>query len=775
MFGRSFAYGLAMLGLAVGLLAGGAAVVSAQDAGGGRRLPDIMAGQAGPGAGAVQGGAAQPGAARGPASQTTSSQATGSQGAASQRPGNQVQDTAPADTTALGLVDDVRISTPEPTTRLRSRLADAVRAADPALRDKITVEGKVRYEDAAPTTPGEVRKRAVVSWQSVSREDTGRREVLAKPLVSSFTIAGDVRSGTPVTASGDVEGAIAAARRLLQDGAQKDDKAGSAQTTKSDQAGVADSGKRPASTGGDGTAQNSLLRNFQGAKTASAAAEPAPPADVYGETFDGCTPKPDLTQGVVIVQAKQTKNGTPQGDCYDTLTRYPVQKSYTVCPDLVVAAEKKAYAQYKLYYVEGGGSTTYLSETCEKDAEAAFDLTEDPSSCTVDIDLPNLKAYKRAETVYTNKNGTRVVQAPCHRVEGVDAAVITKSEDSCSPRHDFTARVSYQKKMSFYSFDSQVSIAQGCTETGVTYAHAEDRTCPPLVDQNAAKAWSQRKWKITLEDGTVDTIADCAPIVEEVSDITKTRSGCEGQYTHNVEGGQSFGHTRWFYNLGGGPQYVTSCQQDTSIVFTHLTRIADYENSDATKTAKPKTEIYFVDGGQEVIASAAQVRAGAPDVPYTAGNPATKDVLTGEVEYAGCNATYPTARSEVWMRPNGSEYDYATGAGTPQGPVDVCTQVVQSRTVTTTYVYSCSCGSECGYAPPTNTAANAYASRTKKTNAFNGFSSTTAWNQTGGTPANFYCNAGFGQTYIGGATVQGTTCTAQAGGTQAELCAAGTY
>src|SRR3546814_11950490 len=59
----------------------------------------------------------------------------------------------------------------------------------------------------------------------------------------------------------------------------------------------------------------------------------------YGVTTEGCSPRVDEAQGVVIIQSRETKNEggavTPTGACSDSEMRYQIQKSYASCSDRV--------------------------------------------------------------------------------------------------------------------------------------------------------------------------------------------------------------------------------------------------------------------------------------------------------------------------------------------------------------------------------------------------------------------------------------------------------
>lgn len=561
--------------------------------------------------------------------------------------------------TTLSFVDELKMK--GSSDRIRARLSDVIRVTDPQLREKITVNGSVRYEDA-----GGGKTKAIVNWTSVAREDANRRKVLGQALESRFSAEAAVPSGQSVSARGDVDGLLNAARSLLDDDKKTDEKA--TQTTKSE-ATQAPTASRPATAGGAGASQNPLVTS-QLPVTARTAETPvaAQAADVLGESTSGCTAKVDLTQAVVIVQSQVTTNGTPSGECSDTATRYPILKSYSVCTDKVDATAKKAFTQFKSYYVAGDGSTTYIDTECKTDSEKFYAFSDDYAACTHDVDLTSLKAYLRAETVYTNANGQRVVVNSCQRTAGAPI-VMTKSESSCTPRLDMVAMVAYQRMKTTYSYNSLLYTPQDCTDTALTYGVTEDRTvCTDLVDQTSGQAWPQHRYVYTDSSGTKQ-YADsaCTPITAEGQSLVKERCTGASYYVHDLTAGQSFGMSNWYYKSFADHStkiYVSSCTKDTSIVFAHQTRINGYVNDDTTRTAKPKTEIYFSDAGDEVIVSAAQIRAGAPDLPYSLTS-ANVTVADGTTIQVGCETHQNTALHDVYTRPDSTQLTVSKGAGTP--------------------------------------------------------------------------------------------------------------
>jgi len=181
-------------------------------------------------------------------------------------------------------------------------------------------------------------------------------------------------------------------------------------------------------------------------------------------------------------------------------------------------------------------------------------------------------------------------------------------------------------------------------------------------------------------------------------------------------------------------------------------------------TQKPISAVYFADAGQEVVVSAGQARAGAPELAYVAATPFTKDVPNGTFTDVGCMRNENTDRAEQWLRPDGTTFSNVVGTGTALAAVDVCSTLYQTRTVVQPYT----AGSPCD--GTFNDQHTYYQARTTRKNAGNNYSTSTAWAVTG---AN-YGSVGScpGQT---GFYLDTKICTVTSGGTQAEICAAGTF
>lgn len=584
--------------------------------------------------------------------------------------------------TTVKTVENLDLAEPTPnpvTARLGNRITARIGKGGDSVRLVGTARG-VKSGAGSQSTIGQV------VWNGVQADVNGRKRQapLDKPLLSSFVLrATSVPSGTEVKATGDLDGVVAAARRLFDVPVEE---ARKAENDKKEPK------QRTAPVGGGGSS-NDMAAQYQPLPPPPAKAEAPELPTATGITTEGCTPRIDEAQGVVIVQSRvATSTGgvvTAEGACSDSEVRYIIQKSYASCSDRVDVAGPKAYAQLRKYWTDDQGRTSFLGD-CVDDADNTFELTEDMATCTYDVDLAAMQAFKRAELVYIDRQNQRVLVEACRRTAAAGLPV-TRTADGCTFRHDFQAHVSYQQKKLVYTNagGSVVPVAECSDDTTDTYAHNDVRNvCADLVDQPAGKAFPQRRWQILPPAGPL-WISECEPIADESTDLVATVDGCETVFYHNLSAGQSFGANRYYYSWDGGlaRTYVNSCQQST-VAYQHKSEIQGYEYRDPEKFGLPKTAIYLTAPIGRVDVSAAQVREGAPQIPYTFAR--TTTVPKAEQKYwEGCNAYTPTEVTDYYKRPDATEAGYVKGPGAPTGPVDECTRVTEAQTV---YVYTTGSG-----------------------------------------------------------------------------------
>lgn len=585
--------------------------------------------------------------------------------------------------TTVKTVENLDLADPTPnpvTARLGNRITARIGKGGDSVRLVGTARG-VKSGAGSQATIGQV------VWNGVQADVNGRKRQapLDKPLLSSFVLRStSVPSGTDVKATGDLDGLVAAAKRLFDVPVEE---ARKAENDKKEPK------QRTAPVGGGGSS-NDMAAQYQPLPPPPAKAEAPELPTATGITTEGCTPRVDEAQGVVIVQSRvATSTGgvvTVQGACSDSEVRYMIQKSYASCSDRLDVAARKAYAQLRKYWTDDQGRTSFLGD-CVDDPETTFDLTEDVAACANEVDMRAMMAFERAELVYTDRQNQRVMVEACRRT-GAAGLAVARTAAGCTFRHDFRGHVSYQQRKFVYTNagGSVVTVAECSDDTAEAYAHSDVRNvCADLVNQGAAKAFPQRRWQIVPPAGPL-WISECEPVADESTSLVATVEGCESVFYHNLSAGQSFGANRHYYSWDGGATrtYVNNCQQST-VSFQHQSEIQGYEYHDPEKYGLAKAAIYIMPPIGRVDVSAAQVREGAAQIPYTFAR--TTTIPKADQKYwEACNAYTPTEITDYYKRPDATEAAYVKGPGASVGPVDECTRVTETRTV---YVYTVGSGS----------------------------------------------------------------------------------
>lgn len=563
-------------------------------------------------------------------------------------------------------LDQQKASTPQ---KVKGRFADVVRVADPRLRDQVNVEGTVRFEQIA----GDAGKRAIITWNQVVRTDQkDKKKTFSSPLVSSFKpLQSSVTPGVSLTAQGDVNAAIAAAQALFADAEEKKEEAKPTTNTQQPQQQQSRTG------GGAGNAmpKNDMLRSIQVPDGSGITVTP-PQEDVVGTTSEGCPMNIDLVQGVAIVTSRITKNGTPEGECSDTATRFPIQKSYVGCEDVVDKPNMVAHPQYRNYFMREDGTTNFIGDACQPDMETGFALTEDPSNCTYETNIAELKAYRRSELVYSNKAGQRVVVEACRRTPEATPVDMARTIEGCAIRHDFAAGSSVQQKKTVFT-DPQGAMFQvsGCAdseEAADRYLHQRDfSACTAQVSLATMQAIPQFRLFIQPPGGKT-YISECTPDPEAAVVVQETVEGCETVFFHDLPAGQSYGASRFRYQNGDEFVWVNASCQKSQATYPHQLETQGYEHHDDQRFSYPKQAIYINAPGGRADVSPAMVRAGAPQLPYSLVSAATIPDPNNPPTYEGCNRFSKTLEVETYTRADNSTYDYVLGPGPTAGPIDVC-------------------------------------------------------------------------------------------------------
>lgn len=541
-------------------------------------------------------------------------------------------------------------------------------AGDPRLKN-IPLDSVILQGRAAASQPTENGQTVAVDWYGVTTSDRTKAAQLVEPLKGRFlSKSGTIPAGVALPAKGNLDGLVTAIQSLYENKAQEKP---AEQPTKPKQA-------SQAAPSASGTPSGNDVASAYKPLTVAPETAVAEPKISTGTTLDGCSPRVDPTQGVVIQQSATTTTTdgvTTKGACSDTEVRWPIKTTSAECSDDVQIGELKAYPQEKTYYVDAGGATIYLG-TCQRKKDVSYPITTDAKNCTVFADTGAMLATEATELVYTNANNARVVAEACsHARAGAKTWPITKTANGCTRRDDFTARKSYDQVKPIYVRDGVTVAVSDCADDGAGYDHVMDvAACTATSSIQAMTATEMGKWKITTPTTGLVYISECIP-TGTTGALVKTIEGCESNHTDYMEAGYSRGSERYYHMLTGARTYITNCQENTT-TYTHDYVQTGWQNDDGAKTATNLLAVYIdlpAPAGRTLI-SAGSVRAQSTTQAYALTQ---SDVLTpdGTSTYVGCNAYRNNSLSDVYTRPDGTTYSYAKGTGTPTGPIDVCISI----------------------------------------------------------------------------------------------------
>jgi hypothetical protein len=298
---------------------------------------------------------------------------------------------------------------------------------------------------------------------------------------------------------------------------------------------------------------------------------------------------------------------------------YVVQRDFTACPDLVDLPNLKAQAQFTTFYVDVAGTSHPVNKQCAPQADI-FPIKPDTTVCPFAVDTAKLLAQEQAQLIYLNRLSARVTVKDC----GPDATPpfpVVSTPLGCSLRLDFNADLAIQQtKLQYTRPDMSVVDATQCADsTNPSDSFAMTPVfgvCPDLVLSDNSAAFKQVRLQIAPPSGK-QFVTDCQPSQApgDEAQAQATTSGCETIFFNFVDQLQSFGAQRFFYQFPGGPQvFLTQCVQAIHLVYPMQSEISGWVDNDPKKTAQPKTTLFILPPVGRVDVSAAQVRAGAPNV-----------------------------------------------------------------------------------------------------------------------------------------------------------------
>lgn len=404
--------------------------------------------------------------------------------------------------------------------------------------------------------------------------------------------------------------------------------------------------------------------------------EEANPVVVIETTTEGCEPRIDEAQGVVIETAKSytLTDGVKSGEteCSDTLTRYIIKEQS--CENQIDIAGMKVYAQYKKSYVNSVGATFEISE-CTPDTENPMTLTEEEGSCTPLIDFAGNEVKFRTTLVYTNVTGAKAVARDCEVSETISPATLLESIEACSLKHDFANNKSYQMSLRYYEKDGESIPATSCTNTGVEYQQQKAYgVCPNIINTAGQTVTLQYMRQITV-DGVPQYVSGCTPETTGTP-IVGTAEGCS--IAHDIQAGVSYQQKKYYYMQSGTQIWLPEGCINSEISYQHQLEIVGYENHDEQRFSYAKMKITInTPSGEQTVANNI-ILEGSPQIPYVYDR--NSIVGTGVFEDSGCNRREQREQRDIYKRPDNSEYTMAGVPTSPSAWIDVCTVENQYKT-----------------------------------------------------------------------------------------------
>ena len=524
------------------------------------------------------------------------------------------------------------------------------------------------------TVDGEKIAQVVVT--NLSNEDDASVALSADKFTSQFNIESDtLEPTTAISVNGNEEEFVTAVKSLQKTPPKEEE-----EPEEKDSENGSDSGN--GASGGGGA--NDIAGSYETPeRTEPEEEEPEDTVEVRVTTV-GCPVVIDETQGLVRVQSKSQTftNGTMTSEdaCTDNGTTYTIQKSYTTCSDVVDLDGKTANPQYLSYYIDAEATRKEISD-CQPDIEKSYKITEIENGCSVSVDIDNMKVSRNTSLVYTNGNNTQIKVQDCSPSETLEPYKLVADSYSCTMKHDFSKGVSSEMVMYAYEGeDGNYYQVTPCTETGNRYQHSKVfyeggiRLCPVLVDKAAGTATEQYRTQIMV-DGKPQYISACVPDTANSTTIEETTNGCDdpGNWTHDLSAGVSYGQSRFYYDTKLGREYVTGCMSN-STTYPHDVTVTGWKNNDDELYAQQLVSISINVNGTKYPIATNYLMDGTAQVSYSYdGFEDTADPARGY--YETCNLFYPSDRSDVYTRPDGTEYSVPIGEGAVKDQGDKCVRM----------------------------------------------------------------------------------------------------
>ncbi|WP_162916948.1 hypothetical protein [Cohaesibacter haloalkalitolerans] len=524
------------------------------------------------------------------------------------------------------------------------------------------------------TVDGEKIAQVVVT--NLSNEDDASVALSADKFTSQFNIESDMlEPTTAISVNGNEKEFVTAVKSLQKTPSEEEEDPEEKDTENGTDRGT--------STSGGGSA-NDIAGSYQTPERIEPEEEEPEDTVEVRVTTVGCPVVIDETQGVVRVQSKSQTftNGTMTSEdaCTDNGTTYTIQKSYATCSDMVDLDGKTASPQYLSYYIDAEATRKEISD-CQPDTEKTYKISEIENGCSVSVDIDNMKVSRNTSLVYTNGNNTQIKVQDCSPSETLEPYKLVADSYSCTMKHDFSKGVSSEMVMYAYEGeDGNYYQVTPCTETGNRYQHSKVfyeggiRLCPVLVNKAAGTATEQYRTQIMV-DGKPQYISACVPDTANSTTIEETTNGCDdpGNWTHDLSAGVSYGQSRFYYDTKLGREYVTGCMSNTT-TYPHNVTVTGWKNNDEALFAQQLVSISINVNGTEYPIASNYLMDGTAQISYA--HDGFEDIADPKrAYYETCNLFYPSNRSDVYTRPDGSKYSVPIGDGATKDQGDKCVRM----------------------------------------------------------------------------------------------------
>jgi len=512
----------------------------------------------------------------------------------------------------------------------------------------------------------------VIRWTTVARTDEPtRRQLLSEPFETKLVVGTDTAelpANQELSARGNNDALVQAILAITEEQAteaeQKEQQLDNGGNTAQPNAPPQGAGRQ---------SENSLASDFETPPAFDLSSDPAP---VITATTQGCEVRISFEEGVAVVQEQTVRDGVPQGDCTDTLTRLSIQESFVGCTDIIAEDQKTATASFRRFFVGTDATTHFIDAECQPSTDLVFDIAEDITGCGFRVVPQDELAFQQARLVYTDRTNRRVELTNCIDSAETNPFPTVIDTEACQVRHDFDAGTSFERGIITFEANGTQQTYGQCFDTETTFAHFEDTTgCDFVTDLNTNQAFPTSRTAYSQNGKTVLIDAACEPDPSQAIGLEATTAGCEGLFADDFPNQASYPLQRLFFTNNGQANFVTNCIADTETSLTHQERINGYENNDATLSALPKTETFVVFKAVEYVRRPASVATDAIAVPYSFVR--TREIPSGET-FEGCDKFTEHVRVDTYNRPDNTELDREIGPGETTGPTNGCSTVIQT-------------------------------------------------------------------------------------------------